>query len=207
MEQVAEIKTHAAEEEYFALERANRDAKHEYFGGKIVAMAGAELVHNAICANVIGELRNEIVRKKKKCLVLTSDQRVKGRRSGGEVGYFYPDVVVACGEPELAGSAPRTLLNPSIVVEVLSKTNSGQELMEKLKFYREIESLSDALFVDSESISVLHFERASEKEWRVRFFDSLDEKIIIASQEIELAMSEIYRGAETAKNADRVKQS
>lgn len=193
MEQVAELRQ--SEEEYFALEAASKDAKHEYFGGRIVAMAGAELLHNAICANIIGELRNAIVRKRKKCRVLTSDQRVKGRKSDGEVGYFYPDVVVVCGEPELTGNAPRTLLNPSIVVEVLSKTNGGQEMMEKLKFYREIESLTDALFVDSESISVLHFERVKSDEWRARFYGSLNEVVAMAAQDIELAMSEIYRDA------------
>lgn len=197
MEQIAEPNVRYSEDEYFALETAKKDVKHEYFDGKIFAMAGAELTHNVICANLIRELSNEFIKKKKKCRVLTSDQRVGAKiKTSGASGYFYPDVVVVCGEPELDERSPRTLLNPTIVVEVLSKSNSGQEVMEKLKFYREIKSMTDVLLVDSESISATQFEKTKEGEWIARSFGTLDEKVILKSRDIELALADIYRDAD-----------
>jgi Uma2 family endonuclease len=197
MEQVAEAKTRYSLEEYFALEIANRETKYEFLDGEILAMAGAEIAHNTICANIIGELRNEVIKKQKNCRVLTSDQRVRAyRKEENKWGYFYPDVVVVCGTPELADTTPKTLLNPSVLVEVLSKSNSTREVMAKLKFYRAIDSLSDVLLVDSESVFVMHFERVAEADWLMRSWSSSEETITLKTHDITLLMSEIYREVE-----------
>lgn len=196
MEQVAE-KRHT-EEEYFALELAERDTKHEFFGGKIIATAGAEMAHNSICANIIGELRNEVIKKNKKCRVLTSDQRVRGYdKEREEWVYFYPDVVLVCGTPELtAETTPKTLLNPTVLVEVLSKSNTSREVMTKLKFYAAIDSLTDVLLVDSESILITHFGRAKEGDWLTRSYTKKSESVRIPTHDLELRLAEIYRDVE-----------
>ncbi len=196
MEQVAEKRY--TEEEYFALEEAERDIKHEFFGGEIIAIPGAEMAHNSICANIIGELRNEIIKKNKKCRVLTSDQRVKGYdKEQGESAYFYPDVVLVCGTPELtAETIPKTLLNPTILVEVLSKSNTSREVMTKLKFYAAIDSLTDVLLVDSESILVTHFARAKEGDWLTCAYAKRSESVRIPTHDLELRLGEIYRDVE-----------
>ncbi|MFQ3597031.1 MAG: Uma2 family endonuclease [Chloroherpetonaceae bacterium] len=184
-------------EDYFALEKAEQDVKHEFFGGEIIAMAGAELAHNSICANIIGELRNEIIRKNKKCRVLTSDQRVGNYcKEEDEWGYFYPDVVLVCGTPELADTTPKTLLNPSVVFEVLSKSNTSREILSKLKFYRAIETLTDVLLVDSESRLVMHFKRTQEGDWLTRSYTKAEETIYLPTHGLELRLAEIYRDVE-----------
>ena len=194
MEQVAEAKTRYSLEEYFALEIANRETKYEFLDGEILAMAGAELAHNTICANLIREISVAIIKKEKKCRVLTSDQRVRAyRKEENKWGYFYPDVAVVCGTPELADTTPKTLLNPSVLIEVLSKSNSTREVMMKLKFYRAIDSLSDVLLVDSESRFVMHFERVAEGDWLMRSWSSATETITLKAHDITLLMSEIYR--------------
>jgi Uma2 family endonuclease len=197
MEQIAEAKRQYSIEEYFALEIANRETKYEFLDGEILAMAGAELAHNTICANIIGELRNEVIKKQKNCRVLTSDQRVRAyRKEENKWGYFYPDVALVCGTPELADTTPKTLLNPSVLIEVLSKSNSTREVMMKLKFYRAIDSLSDVLLVDSESQFVMHFERVAEGDWLMRSWSSATETITLKTHDITLLMSEIYREVE-----------
>jgi len=194
MEQIAEAKRQYSIEEYFALEIANRETKYEFLDGEILAMAGAELAHNTICANIIGELRNEVIKKQKNCRVLTSDQRVRAyRKEENKWGYFYPDVALVCGTPELADTTPKTLLNPSVLVEVLSKSNSMREVMAKLKFYRAIDSLSNVLLVDSESRFVMHFERVAEADWLMRSWSSSEETITLKTHDIKLLISEIYR--------------
>lgn len=202
MEQAIDFNRRYTVEEYFALELANKDKKYEFFGGEIVAMAGTEMAHNTICANLIREFGGEIIKKKKKCRVLTSDQRVRADVKGEkDPGYCYPDVVVVCGAPELADTKPKTLLNPSIIVEVLSRTNSSREMMEKLRYYRAIASLTDALFIDSETVHVMHYERANENEWCVRSFHSLDEKITLTSHDLELSLAEAYRNIDFLPSA------
>jgi Uma2 family endonuclease len=194
MEQVAEAKTQYSIEEYFALEIANRETKYEFLNGEIIAMAGAEITHNTICANLIREISVAIIRKEKNCRVLTSDQRVRAyREEENKWGYFYPDVVVVCGTPELADTTPKTLLNPTMLVEVLSKSNTTREVMLKLKFYRAIESLLEVLLVDSDSVFVMQCERASEGDWLMRSWSSLSETITLKTHAIELKLSEIYR--------------
>ncbi len=194
MEQVAEAKVRYSLEEYFALEIANRETKYEFLDGEILAMAGAEIAHNTICANIIGELRNEIIKKQKNCRVLTSDQRVRAyRKEENKWGYFYPDVAVVCGTPELADTTPKTLLNPTMLIEVLSKSNTTREVMMKLKFYRGIDSLSDVLLVDSESVFVMQFERVAEGDWLTRSWSNVGESVVLKTYGITLLMSEIYR--------------
>jgi Uma2 family endonuclease len=197
MEQVAEAKLRYSLDEYFALEMANKETKYEFLDGEIVAMAGAELVHNTICANLIREIGVEIIKKGKKCRVLTSDQRVRAyRKEENKWGYLYPDVVMVCGTPELDNSTPKTLLNPNVVVEVLSKSNTSREIISKLKFYRAIASLTDVLLVDSESMLVMHFERVQEGDWLTRSRTKAEETITIAAHDLELKISEIYRDVE-----------
>ncbi|MFQ3597711.1 MAG: Uma2 family endonuclease [Chloroherpetonaceae bacterium] len=179
--------------EYFALETANRETKHEYLDGEIVAMAGAQPEHNSICTNLITTLTNQIRRKKKPCRVYPSDQRVKSEsKASGKVGYFYPDVSVVCGTPKFSDDNPRTLLNPALIVEVLSESTSQYDFNEKRVYYAGQESVQEMLFVYYEKPAVVQVLREKEA-WVIADYQLLTEKIPLHSIGIELPMKEVYR--------------
>jgi Uma2 family endonuclease len=179
--------------EYFALEEANREVKYEYLNGDVVAMAGAQPEHNSICTNLITTLTNSIRRKKKPCRVYPSDQRVKSElKASGKLGYFYPDVTVVCGKPEFADDTPRTLLNPTVVIEVLSDSTYQYDFNEKRLYYALQESVQEMLFINYEKLGVVQVNRDG-KDWRIVDYQSLKEKIGLRSIGIELPMKEVYR--------------
>jgi len=186
--------------EYFALEEANREVKYEYLNGDVVAMAGAQPEHNSICTNLITTLTNSIRRKKKPCRVYPSDQRVKSElKASGKLGYFYPDVTVVCGKPEFADDTPRTLLNPTVVIEVLSDSTYQYDFNEKRLYYAAQESVQEMLFINYEKVSVVQVSREGEM-WRIADYQSLKDKIVLRSIGIELPMKEVYRDVSFQKS-------
>jgi len=186
--------------EYFALEEANREVKYEYLNGDVVAMAGAQPEHNSICTNLITTLTNSIRRKKKPCRVYPSDQRVKSElKASGKLGYFYPDVTVVCGKPEFADDTPRTLLNPTVVIEVLSDSTYQYDFNEKRLYYAAQASVQEMLFINYEKLGVVLVSRDGEA-WRIADYQSLKDKIVLRSIGIELPMKEVYRDVSFQKS-------
>jgi Uma2 family endonuclease len=186
--------------EYFALEEANREVKYEYLNGDVVAMAGAQPEHNSICANLIREIGNQIIKRKKPCRVYPSDQRVKSElKASGKLGYFYPDVTVVCGKPEFADDTPRTLLNPTVVIEVLSDSTYQYDFNEKRLYYALQESVQEMLFINYEKLGVVLVSRDGEA-WRIADYQSLKDKIVLRSIGIELPMKEVYRDVSFPKS-------
>jgi Uma2 family endonuclease len=149
-------------EAYLAWERQQLE-KHEYFEGEVFAMAGASREHNLIVVNVVGELRNLL--RKGTCEVYPSDLRVHVPLTGL---YTYPDASVVCGRPELTDEQGDTLLNPSVLIEVLSPSSEGYDRGKKFEQYRSIASLRDYLLVSSESAHVEHYARQPDGSWLLR---------------------------------------
>jgi Uma2 family endonuclease len=147
--------------EYLALEVV-ADTKHEFFGGYIVAMAGAEPEHNQVAENVRAELRTFGDRP---CRILGSDQRLLVE-SVGE--YFYPDIVVTCSDPTFVDPKPRSLVNPELIVEVLSETTSRYDHHEKWQTYRSIATLTDYVMVASTKRELEHYHRLPDGSWTLR---------------------------------------
>src|SRR5919198_4874617 len=116
-------------EEYLALERAARH-KSEYVNGRIYALAGASRAHNLIVVNVSAELRAQL--RGRPCETYASDMRVKVSQTGL---YTYPDVVVVCGEPRFEDAQVDTLLNPTVIIEVLSESTESYDRGEKFAHY------------------------------------------------------------------------
>jgi Uma2 family endonuclease len=168
--------------------------------GDVVAMAGAQPEHNSICTNLITTLTNNIRRKKKPCRVYPSDQRVKSElKASGKLGYFYPDVTVVCGKPEFADDTPRTLLNPTVVIEVLSDSTYQYDFNEKRLYYALQESVQEMLFINYEKLGVVLVSRDGEA-WRIADYQSLKDKIVLRSIGIELPMKEVYRDVSFPKS-------
>jgi Uma2 family endonuclease len=146
-------------QEYLARERASAGQKSEYVNGHIYAMGGASLAHNRIVYNLAGELRNQI--RGGPCSAVVNDMRVKVPET--EM-YTYPDVIVFCGEPRLEDDHFDTLLNPTIIIEVLSPSTERYDRGDKWAHFRLIESLQTYVLAAQDQMRVETFTRRGD-EW------------------------------------------
>jgi Uma2 family endonuclease len=180
-------------EEYLALERAAED-KSEYFNGEIFAMTGASRRHNLVAGNVFATLHAQL--RKRPCEIYPSDMRVKVSPTGL---YTYPDVVVVCGEPSFDDEQKDTLLNPTVLVEVLSKSTMSYDRGEKFEHYRKLESLAEYLVIAQNKYHVEHYVRQPDNQWLLSETDDLQKTVHLLSIECELALADIYDKVEIDK--------
>ena len=172
-------------EEYLAGERSSSE-KHEFFDGEIFAMAGASFEHNKIVANLVGELRSAL--RHRPCDVTPSDLRVKVPATGL---YTYPDVTVLCGEPLFEDEARDTLLNPTVLVEVLSDSTEGYDRGKKFRNYRSITTFREYVLVAQDMMSVERYTRGDDGVWSLHERGP-GEQLVLASLGCEIAVDEIY---------------
>jgi Uma2 family endonuclease len=173
-------------EEYLAIERA-AEFKSEYISGEIIAMAGTTREHSLITGNIYRHIGNQL--DGTPCETHGSDFRVQALGA-----YFYPDVTVACGEIKLKDDAHLdTLLNPTVVVEVLSNSTEGDDRGTKFMRYGTIASLRDYILVSQYQYRVEHFTRIDDREWsRPRILTEPDEMLEIESIGCRLTLTQIY---------------
>ncbi len=170
-------------EEYLANERS-AEHKSEYVDGEAVAMAGASYAHNLIVANVVGTLWGRM--RGTPCAVMPSDLKVKASTK-----IYYPDVTVLCGEPLFLDDQQDVLLNPSLIVEVLSESTKNFDRGEKFMRYRLIESLQDYVLVAQSETHVEHFRREKEL-WVLAETRDPDDRVAIESIGCELPLADVY---------------
>lgn len=181
-----QIKPYVTPEEYLALERRT-EYKSEYLHGEIFAMTGASRKHNLIAVNILGELHRQL--KGKPCEVYPSEMRVKVAASGL---YTYPNVVVVCGEPQFEDDYLDTLINPTVLFEVLSKTTERYDRIAKSDYYRRLESLTEHLLVAQDEVHVEQFIKQADGQWSLIDFHSVDATIELDSISCSLALREVY---------------
>lgn len=138
-------------EEYLNYER-NSSTKHEFFRGELFAMAGAKEKHYLIVTNLIRDLSTPL--KKTPCRVYPSDMRVRVSASGL---YTYPDISLVCETPNFADGRNDTLLNPSVIMEVLSESTESYDRGKKFELYRTLPSLKEYILVSSEQKKIESF--------------------------------------------------
>lgn len=178
-------------EDYLRLEREAVE-KHEYFEGEIRAMAGARYAHNLICMNLGGEIRNQL--RGKSCSVVGSDQRLQ-ILSGS--AYVYPDLTVVCGKPEFNEEKKfDTLLNPTLLVEVLSPSTANNDRGEKFMYYRQIPSLRQYLVLDSLSVHAELFSLDELGRWILTETRDLSAVLDLSSIACQVPLAEVYAGVE-----------
>ena len=141
-------------EEYLALERKS-PTRHEYYKGEIFAMAGASREHNLIAGNINREIGNQILDRP--CESYANDMRVLIEATGL---YTYPDVIVVCGQPEFLDREVDTLLNPTVIFEVLSESTEAYDRGVKFGHYRRIPSLREYVLVSQDRMLVERYTRA-----------------------------------------------
>ncbi len=179
-------KTYVTPEEYIAFERA-AEYKNEYFDGEIYAMTGASRKHNLIAGNVFTVLKQYL--RANPCEIYISDMRVKIPAANL---YTYPDVAVACGEPQFEDDAVDTLLNPMLIVEVLSKSTASYDRAAKFGYYRTIASVAEYLLVAQNDYHVEHYTKQPDGRWLLADIRGLESRIELASVGCPLALNEVY---------------
>jgi Uma2 family endonuclease len=172
--------------EYLALERKAL-YKSEYLDGEIFAMSGASREHNLIALNVGAELRAAL--RQRPCEVYVGDMRVKVSPTGL---YTYPDVVVACEEPQFEDAEVDTLLNPTVLVEVLSPSTEDYDQGKKFEHYRTLISLQEYLLVAQETPHLVHYVRQPDHTWVLSETRRLDDTLYLPSISCHLSLAEVY---------------
>lgn len=173
-------------EQYLEAER-RAETKSEYLNGQIFAMTGASRAHNLVVTNLVGELRTQL--RGRPCEVYPSDMRVRVTETGL---YTYPDVTVVCGEPRLEDEHADTLLNPTLLIEVLSESTQRYDRGRKAEHYRRIPSLEEYLLVDQTEPRVERYRRRGEREWLLTEVSGLGERIELDSIDGALALRDVY---------------
>jgi len=189
----AQPKTLLSPEEYLEQER-RAEYKSEYLAGEVFAMAGASRRHGLIVTNLIAELRQQL--KGKPCEVYSGDLRLRVTPAGL---YTYPDVMVVCADVQFADDQKDTVLNPVVLIEVLSESTSDYDRGRKFEFYRTVPSLREYLTVAQDKPHIEHWTRQQEDSGSLVEFNNLSQAIRLASIECILPLREIYDKVEWAQ--------
>lgn len=180
-------------EEYLQMEETSAE-KHEYYQGEIFAMSGAKVQHNMISLNIALALGNKL--KGKTCKPFNSDQRIYVEKNSL---FTYPDISIVCGDPETRNNDELNLVNPTVIIEVLSSSTKNYDRGEKFKLYRDIPTLKEYTLVDSESISVEAFYINDTGHWELTEYKNIEDTLFIKAIQSSFELSEIYEGTKLMK--------
>ena len=173
-------------EEYLAFERAS-DTKHEYLDGEIYAMAGASPTHNQICFNTIVTVGIQILDTS--CIGYTSDQKI---RTDPMDLFSYPDLTIVCGEPVFHDEYQDVILNPTVIIEVLSPRTESYDRSTKLERYQNIRTLADYILISQNRPCVERYVRQGKRQWLLTIETDPAAEIEIASIKCKLKLADVY---------------
>jgi len=181
-------------DEYLAFERGS-ESKHEYLDGLIYAMAGSSPEHSTICVNVSEVITRQL--RGTPCRPFSADMKVRCLSSPSTTrrrrGLFaYPDLIVVCGEPVFHDTQQDVLVNPTLIVEVLSPSTEAYDRGEKFLRYQELTALTDYLLVAQRYPCLEHFAKQANGQWLLTIETHLSGSICIASINCRLPLAEVY---------------
>jgi Uma2 family endonuclease len=185
-------KTFLTPEQYLEIER-KAEYKSEYYEGEMFAMAGAREAHNLVAGNLYASAHRQL--RGHPCRTYSNDMRVRVSASGL---YTYPDVVVVCDEPRFLDEQRDTLLNPTLVVEVLSPTTEAYDRGRKFEHYRSLESLKEYLLIASARVGAELFARQPSGQWLLTAATRPENAIELQSGACRIALADIYEKVEFA---------
>lgn len=177
-------------EQYLEIER-KADYKSEYYQGEMFAMSGAQMPHILLTANMVRELGQQLRRTSGR--VCANDLRVCMKPSGL---YTYPDLVVICGKPEFLDSGFDTVLNPTLIVEVLSDSTEAYDRGRKFELYRGLESMMEYLLISSRRVSAESFTRQPDGRWLLTASSNLEDAIELTSVNCSLRLADLYENVD-----------
>ncbi len=172
--------------EYLSFERSS-ETKHEYIAGHILAMSGASAAHNVITVNTLAVIHSQV--SQRGCTVFPSDMRLGIVQQNI---YVYPDITVVCGDVEFSDTEQDTLLNPTIIIEVLSPSTENYDRGKKSHYYRAIPTLQEYLLIAQDEPYIEHFVRYSAHQWLFSEVTAAQESIHLASIDCTLQLKDIY---------------
>lgn len=173
-------------DEYLARERA-AEFRSEYFDGETFLMAGASRRHNLLVANLLRLLGNRLLERD--CNVYPGDLRIKIEKYNK---YTYPDVAVTCGDERFEDDQEDVLLNPQMIIEVLSKSTEAYDRGRKFEHYQAITSLREYILVSQNTLRVERFVRQSERIWTYFEYREPEESVRFEAIDCEISLREIY---------------
>ncbi len=183
---VSQTERRFSPEEYLALER-RVESKHEFIEGQIVMMTGASESHNLIVVNVLASLHGQL--RSTPCKVFPSDMRVQVDPARF---YTYPDLVVVCDQAEYGDGELDTLLNPTLIIEILSPSTEAYDRGEKFRRYRAVGSLQEYVLIAQDRCSVERYVRQPGGDWLLSEFADLGSEVELRSIGCRLRLNEVY---------------
>ena len=186
-------RTYLTPEQYLEIER-KAEFKSEYYRGEMFCMAGASENHNLLVGNTVVLLHPQL--RRNRCVVYSNDMRV---RVGATGLYTYPDIVVACGERQFLDGRRDTLLNPTVITEVLSPSAEAYDRGKKFDHYRALESLREYLLVSSDRVQIERYTRQPSGQWLLTAVNRLEDSIDLESAGCTLSLADVYERVESSE--------
>lgn len=174
--------------EYLEMENAAAE-KHEYYKGEIFAMSGAKIAHNEISSSLMTSIGSLL--KGKGCKPYSSDLRI---HIAANTLFTYPDISIICGEKVTLNNDDINVLNPTVIIEILSASTKNYDRGEKFKLYRDIPTLKEYILVDSESMHIEVFRLNKTIHWELEEYKLPGEQLAIKAVNVTIPLTDIYDG-------------
>lgn len=174
------------QEAYLTFERSSEE-KHEYIAGIIYAMAGGSARHNRIAGSTYAALYTQL--RRRNCTVYPSDMRVKAIQPGV---YTYPDITIVCGNEQYEDEKEDTLLNPTIIIEILSPSTEKYDRGKKFQYYRTILSLREYILIAQDDYHIERFVRQNDNTWIFSEATEREATLELATIQCRLQLEEVY---------------
>lgn len=182
------VRKYYSEEEFLILERMSK-TKNEYYRGEIFAMSGASFQHNQISSSLIKNIGTHL--EGASCNIYGSDLRVHAQLKSF---YTYPDAVIICGDPSFVDNQFDTIINPSVIFEILSPSTEEYDRTVKFEFYKNIWSLKEYVLIDSKKIMIEVFSRQAGNSWTSVCFTNPEDDWVIDTINYKDLVKKIYAG-------------
>ena len=182
--------------EYLAFERASRE-RHIYWRGEVLGMSGVSRQHVKIAGNTFYQIREAF--DDSDCEVMQSDMRVKNHRTGS---YYYPDIVATCHSPKFEDNEFDTLMNPQVIVEILSTITESFDRGEKFRDYQRLDSLKEYVLISQDKMYVERYTRSGDSTWEYCSAELPEDKLILDSIDVQILLSDIYSKVEFESEED-----
>ena len=179
-------KKYITEEEYLAMEEASLE-KHEYYNGEVFAMSGVKIPHTTISMNLLSRMLPHL--RHKPCKPFNSDQRLYIKKRGM---FTYPDLFVVCGKVETRNNDDWNVMNPAVIIEILSPSTKTYDCTTKFSFYRDIPSLKEYILVDSQTINIEVFSINDNQVWEGKEYNGINDSLQIQTISLSIPLADIY---------------
>lgn len=177
-------------QEYLSMEK-DAEEKHEYYKGDVNCMAGATLQHDRIHINLSSSINPFL--KGKPCDIFSNDIRIHIPEN---TLFTYPDAFIVCEKPQLLENEFDTILNPSVIFEILSRSTRKYDKLEKFSLYRSISSFNEYILIDSEKIEIEQYVKNNDSTWTLTVYNNSEQTFIIQKIKMHLSLSDLYDGVD-----------